>query len=320
MIQENRRNDHDVTNRVRVADPRAVEAAIRDILRPWADDEALKPLPPAFRLFTQLYTGRLPGYVGCDTCYHDAQHSLDCALACARLFDGHERTVRPEERLGARRGVLGVLIALFHDAGYVRRKSDTAENGAAYTLTHVSRSAAFLREHLPRLGYAEEARLGSDIVHFTGYEIALDQIPVRERKDRLLGYFLGTADLLAQTSDRCYLEKCRDFLFAEFTACGLAGELRIKGEMPTYARVEDLLSGTVDFNARMRMERLDGAFEGVHRYFAAHFGGRNAYQEALEDNLRRVARAARRGRFHQDLRRRPRPITREPLRAITRQR
>jgi hypothetical protein len=317
-MQKQRRNDHDVTNRVCVADPRAVQAAINEILSTWADAETRKPLPAAFRLFTQLYTGRLPGYVGCDTRYHDAQHSLDCALAYARLFDGHERSVKREERLGGRRGVLGVIIALFHDAGYVRHKRDTADNGAAYTLTHVSRSAAFLREHLPRLGYADEAELGSQIVHFTGYEMALDHIPVRARKDRLLGYFLGTADLLAQTADRCYLEKCRDFLFAEFTACGLAGEGSTSSRMPTYPRMEDLLGSTVDFNTRMRIERLDGAFEGVHRYFAAHFGGRNAYQEALDDNLRRVTQAARRGRFRQDLRRRPRAITREPLRAIAR--
>lgn len=317
-MQNNRRNDHDVTNRVCVANPRAVEKAIRAIFEDWATSELLRPLPAAFRLFTQLYTGRLPGYVGCDTRYHDAQHSLDCALAYARLFDGHERSVPPAEQLGAKRGVLGVLIALFHDAGYVRHKSDTAENGAAYTLTHVSRSARFLREHLPSLGYAKEATLAAHIVHFTGYEMALDTIPVHTRKHRLLGYFLGTADLLAQTADRCYLEKCRDFLFAEFAACGLAGEVTSSGGMPTYRKVEDLLSGTVDFNTRMRIERLDGAFEGVHRYFAAHFGGRNAYQEALDDNLRRVARVAKRGRFHQDLRRRPRPITREPLRAISR--
>lgn len=317
-MQEQRRNDHDVTNRIRVADPRAVLAAVTEILTPWTDSATRKPLPAAFRLFTQLYTGRLPGYVGCDTRYHDAQHSLDCALAYARLFDGHERSVDPAERLGGRRGVLGVIIALFHDAGYVRRKSDTASNGAAYTLTHVSRSAAFLREHLPRLGYAEDATLGGHIVHYTGYEMALDTIPVPARKDRLLGYFLGSADLLAQTSDRCYLEKCRDYLFAEFTVCGLAGEATSTQPAPVYRSVEDLLSGTVAFNARMREERLDGAFESVHRYFAAHFDGRNPYQEALDDNLRRISQAARRGRFQQDLRRRPRPITREPLRAIAR--
>jgi hypothetical protein len=39
---------------------------------------------------------------------------------------------------------------------------------------------------------------------------------------RRLGNMLGTADIIAQMADRCYLEKCRDRLFPEFVAGGLA--------------------------------------------------------------------------------------------------
>ena len=39
---------------------------------------------------------------------------------------------------------------------------------------------------------------------------------------RLLGNMLGSADIIAQMSDRCYLEKCRDRLFPEFVWGGLA--------------------------------------------------------------------------------------------------
>ena len=39
-----------------------------------------------FDIFTELYAGTLPGYVGCDTWYHDAQHSLDCTK---RIFRTH---------------------------------------------------------------------------------------------------------------------------------------------------------------------------------------------------------------------------------------
>lgn len=313
-----RRNDHDVTNTVCIAHPRSVERAVCELLR--SHDPALDtaPLRAGFELFTRLYTGRLPGYVGCDTNYHDAQHSLDCTLAYARLFDGHERAERPTGRLGLRRGVLGVLIALFHDAGYVRHKSDRATNGAEFTLVHVSRSAAFLREHLPALGFAEEAELAARIVHFTGYEMALDAIDVPARKDRLLGYFLGTADLMAQTADRCYPEKCRDYLYPEFERCGLAGAGRPEsGRTPIYRSVEHLLDDTVAFNRRMREERLDGAFEGAHRFYAAHFNGSNPYQDWLDDNLRRVA-AVTGGDYRRGLTRRPKAVTREPLRALLR--
>ncbi|MFX8895461.1 hypothetical protein ABTM96_20215, partial [Acinetobacter baumannii] len=78
--------------------------------------------------------------------------------------------------------------------------------------------------YLPRIGYEPEAAIAAHIVHYTGYEIALDRIEVSDPLDRTLGFIVGSADVLAQTSDRCYLEKCRDFLYREFEHCGMAGE------------------------------------------------------------------------------------------------
>jgi hypothetical protein len=211
-----RRNHYDVTGRVRISHPDDVRIAVCELLAELYPDADLAALRDAFRTFGRLYAGTLPGYAGCDTWYHDAQHSLDCALAMARLLDGHERSVPAAQKLGARRAVLGVLIALFHDAGYIRRRGDHAVNGAEFTLTHVHRSGEFLRDYLPKIGFGDDVRKARQIVHFTGYEIALDKIQVRDAKDRMLGFLLGSADVLAQTSDRCYLEKCRDFLFREF--------------------------------------------------------------------------------------------------------
>ena len=38
----------------------------------------------------------------------------------------------------------------------------------------------------------------------------------------LIGHILGTADLNAKMSDRCYLEKCLDRLYPKFVLDGLA--------------------------------------------------------------------------------------------------
>ena len=104
----------------------------------------LAPVRRAFTTFTRIYSGTLPGYHGCDTAYHDAQHSLDCTLAMARLLDGHERTAR-KNRLGPRRARIGVICALFHDVGYIRRLDEHQfRNGAELTLCHVTRSGEFL--------------------------------------------------------------------------------------------------------------------------------------------------------------------------------
>lgn len=306
-----RRNHYDVTNTVRISHPQDVCEAVCTLLRRTWPNVALAPVRDAFRTFGRLYAGTLPGYAGCDTWYHDAQHSLDCTLAMARLLDGHEHSVPPEQRLGERRAVLGVLIALFHDAGYIRRDHDSARNGAEFTLTHVHRSGEFLAEYLPRIGFAAEAKLARRVVHFTGYEVELDDIRVANAKDRMLGFLLGTADVLAQTSDRCYLEKCRDYLYREFEICGLAGD----GHDAIYGSARELLEKTVSYNHKLWRERLDGYFGGAHRYLDRHFGGSNPYTIAIEQHLERVAQLSRSRRLR-ELRNRPRCINATALKRI----
>jgi hypothetical protein len=304
-----------VTDRVHISHPSAVLEAVGGILAKRYPGLDMHALDHAFATFGQLYAGWLPGYYGCDTWYHDAQHSLDCTLAMARLLDGHDRSVSPERRLGPRRAVLGVIIALFHDAGYIRHAGDAASNGAEFTLTHVQRSGEFLRHYLPQVGYAAEAELASQVVHFTGYEVALDQIEVSGSLDRMLGFLLGTADVLAQTADRCYLEKCRDYLYREFELCGLAGAGREGGPKPAYRSVQDLLERTPDYNDKLWQERLDGYFGGAHRYLEAHFGGSNPYRSSVEANMARISAMIEEGSFD-GLTLRPQAVAARELRNI----
>lgn len=310
-----RRNQYDVTDSVRISHPDEVCRAVSRIFERCYPGIALRPLERSFQTFTRLYAGLLPGYLGCDTWYHDAQHSLDCTLAMARLIDGHERAVPAHQRLGARRAMLGLISALFHDAGYIRRRQDGARNGAEYTLSHVHRSGEFLKSFLPGIGFAAEAELASRMLHFTGYEVALDRIDVADPQDRTLGFLLGTADVLAQTSDRCYLEKCRDFLYREFEICGLAGSARPGQAQPYYGSVEDLLYKTPEFNHKLWQERLDGYFGGVYRHLETHFGGRDPYIGNIQLNLERV-RAMIAQRSFKALKLRPRAIAARELRHL----
>src|SRR6185369_14874071 len=128
-VMKERQRDFDVTNTVRISDPRAVGSEVCRLvgeLYPHAD---LAPLEIAFDTFTKMYSGIAPGYHGCDTWYHDAQHSLDCTLALARLLDGHERAATGAKgrrsALGERRVRLGIICALFHDVGYIRKLDET---------------------------------------------------------------------------------------------------------------------------------------------------------------------------------------------------
>lgn len=284
-----RRSDFDVTNTVQVSSPAAVLEAVQALYRPTWPKLAFAPLEQAFEHFERLFAGEVPGYFGVDTVYHDRQHTLDITLALARLIVGHERMQPEEARLGGERAVVGLIIGLFHDVGYLRRTDDTeSRNGAEFTATHVSRGARFLQEYLPVLGFKDWVPVASEIIHFTGYELPFARIEAKvpDKRDVMLGHLLGTADMIAQIADRCYLEKCRDRLYAEFVLGGVALPVAANGGRKVkYASGLDLLRQTPEFVAEVRAKRLDGEFHAVYHFLEALYGGRNPYMEAIDRNM-----------------------------------
>jgi hypothetical protein len=282
-----RLNQNDVTNRVNVENPAVVRDAIAALFAARYPGIDLSVLARVFEDIEALFEGRFPGYLACDTLYHDLRHTLDMTLAMARLIDGHERACAPDDRLGPRRAVLGVLIALLHDSGYLRRASEThVENGAVFTKVHVSRSADFIAAYLPRIGFGAEAPAASRLVHFTGYEMEIDDILVDDARDRLLGCLVGTADLIGQMSDRMYLEKCREFLYQEFVWGKIAREPLPDGrEIVRYASGEDLVLKTPSFYEHVARARIDKKLAGADRYAEAHFGSANPYQAEIDRNF-----------------------------------
>ena len=282
-----RRSDYDVTNTVRVSSTADVRDAVQQLFQQVFPEAAFDALWIAFHDFERLFNGTYGDYVGCDTVYHDRQHSLDITLAMARLLAGYELSSESEDRLGSERAVLGIIAALFHDAGYIRRQDEARwQNGAQFTRWHVSRSADFLRDYLPTLQLGDMSALATQLVHFTGYELDLDEIELDEPRDTTVGHLLGTADLLAQMADRCYLEKCRDRLYAEFVISGVAfGEVMQAQAPVTYASGIDLLRQTPDFWSQAVSARLNRKFNRVYRYVEVLFDGRNPYLEFINGNL-----------------------------------
>jgi hypothetical protein len=282
-----RLNQNDVTNRINVEDSLRVRDAVLALFAARYPGSDFTPLACAFDDFKALFEGNYPGYLACDTLYHDIRHTLDMSLAMARLIEGHDRSCADAERLGARRAMLGVLIALLHDCGYLKRSSESqVENGAVFTKVHVSRSADFISSYLPVLGFAAEAPTAARLVHFTGYEMEIDDIRVNDPKDRLLGCMVGTADLIGQMSDRMYLEKCREFLYKEFVFGSIARDTLPDGrEIVRYASPEDLVIKTPGFYEYVARARIDSKLGGVDRFVRAHFDGANPYQSEIDCNM-----------------------------------
>jgi len=281
-----RGNDYDVTAQINTTDPQIVNDEIDRIYLDLYPSAPTGQLDRAFRDLTRLYQGEFPGYRPCDTAYHDVQHVLDVTLAMARLIDGYERARIGTQPFGDSLFRLGVITALFHDIGYLRRVKDQMhKNGAEYTLTHVSRGSHFLKDYLPKIGMAEMADIAAELIHFTGYETPLGKINVPSPIYRLLGSMLGSADIIAQMSDRCYLEKCRDRLYPEFVAGGIAIKRNPEGvEQVVFASGEDLVIKTPGF-FRGATKRLDIDLGGCHSYAQQHFGGQNLYLEELNKNI-----------------------------------
>ena len=283
-----RRSDFDVTNRINVTDPVCVKLEIVRIYKSlYAVGEPVA-ISRAFDDAVALYRGLFPGYSRCDTEYHDLQHALEVTLAMARLLDGYERSRVEGPAIGARLFELGVVCALYHDIGYIRRANDTRHtNGAEYTPIHVSRGGRFLRDYLPKLGMEEFADVAGAILHFTGYETPVSEIRVPDPIYRLVGTLLGSADIIGQMSDRCYLEKCRDRLYPEFVAGGITVRRTEAGEEVVFASGEDLLRKTPGFY-KNASKRLDVDLGGAYQYAQAHFGGPNLYMDAVQQNIRFV--------------------------------
>jgi hypothetical protein len=88
-------------------------------------------------------------------------------------------------------------------------------------------------------------------------------------------------------ADRCYLEKCRDRLYPEFVAGGIARMRTEDGEVVVFESAEDLLRKTPSFYQNAT-RRLDVELDGAYRFAQTHFGGTNLYMDAVKQNIRFV--------------------------------
>jgi hypothetical protein len=282
-----RRNDHDVTDKIRTTDLKQVAGEVMRLYRGLYDGTPADALERAFADLERLYLGGHPEYNPCDTEYHDIQHVLDVTLAMARLMDGYERSRNGSPALPAACFALGVITALFHDFGYLRKKKDRRHRyGAEYTLTHVSRGSAHLKSYLPKIGLKKYARTGATLVHYTGYERPAESIPLNDMLMRRLGHMLGTADIIAQMADRCYLEKCRDRLYPEFVLGGLTKRKLPSGKTQIlFNSGDDLVHKTPGFYMNAA-KRLDLQLARAYEYAERHFKGQNLYLEEMQKNVR----------------------------------
>lgn len=255
------------------------EAVLEEVKNIFADSYPVGefwPVRRAFADFRLLYDGKYPGYGACRTHYHDTMHVTDATLAMARLIDGRNATGR---RLPARLAVLGLIAAVFHDAGFIQSVRDQKGTGAKYTLTHVDRSVRFVDHYFRKTRRpAADARAVERMIRCTDMALPLEKIKFSSPDERLAGKMLGSADLLGQMASRCYLERLR-ILYREFR----------EGHVQGYSSELELLRKTLGF-AKFIDKRLATTLGGVSAFTRAHFRrkyrlDRDLYREATDDQL-----------------------------------
>lgn len=267
-------NQTNLYDLVQMDSPEAVLDEVLIVLRLISPDYDVAPVTDAFMTTVNLYEGRYPGYQACNTGYHDLNHITDTFLVMARLIHG---AVIDGESFSDREIAIGLIAALLHDAGYIQEEHDNEGTGSKYTTIHVERSIAFFGAYGKQYDVSnEEIAAGQSMIHCTDLKVDISTIPFQSTVVEVLGKMLGSADLLAQMSDRKYLEKLL-FLYYEFK----------EGMVDGYESEVDILRKTVGFYDFIA-QRLETTLDGVDRFILPHLVARwdihvDLYHQAIQN-------------------------------------
>jgi hypothetical protein len=230
----------------------------------------------AFEDIERLFDGKYPGYRGCNTRYHDLNHTMQCFLVTARLMHGAfiNGIIFKENYV-----TLGLVSALMHDTGYIQSADDHTGTGGKYTLVHIERSVEFMERYFNKNDFSlRDYLFCRDCLKCTGVNVKIKEIQFESQEHEIVGEILGTADLIGQMADRNYLGKLT-FLYQEFE----------EGGVSIYSSELDFLKATPDF-WEFTQRRFATDYGNVDRYLRDHFRvlwglDRDLLKEVIERNM-----------------------------------
>jgi len=235
------------------------------------------------------FSGKYQDYQASDARYHDLEHTLQGTLCMARLLHGrHLADAKPV--VTQRMFELGLLAILLHDSGYLKKRDDIGGTGAKYTLTHVTRSVQFAEEFLEEKQIPiKEIRSVQHMIRCTGVNVDLARVPFQSELEKIIGFALGTADLLGQMAANDYVDKL-PVLFTEFDESMHFYE----GKMAltqSFSSADDLMRKTPDFWTKYVVSKINNEFWGLYRFLSQPYpNGTNDYLQRVEANIEKVRR------------------------------
>lgn len=226
----------------------------------------------------RFFAGTYPGFRASNTQYHNLKHTYSVALATARLL--HGLTCTHNKEISTQIIKQALYSAYFHDTGLLMKTSDKAISGAIYTQNHEERSITVMAQYL------ENSNISPDLIQECAAVIKCTDLTL-DPKDinfpspasKLAGYVLGSADILAQMADRCYLERL-PFLFQEHQDGGLKA----------HDSAMELMQNTTFFYHNIVTKRLEKTFTNTAQAMQEHFHTRwqindNLYYTNIRNNL-----------------------------------
>jgi hypothetical protein len=262
---------------VDLSNPQKVLAEIKNIVSRIHKDADEAFVEKIINETVDLFKGCYPGYRASNAKYHDLSHTLAVVLAMVRLMHGCSLEGHAFSPLNI---ILGLTAALFHDIGFIQLEDDCVGSGAKYTIGHEQRSIDFMRQYLSENQFSSEnIKDCSQAIQCTMLDVSPKTIGFRTPETESLGKMVGSADLVAQLSDRMYLEKLL-LLFKEIEEAALPG---IDSEL-------DLLRKTANFFELVAQKRLKNDFGNVAASMRSHFIhrwdiDRDLYAESILKNI-----------------------------------
>lgn len=269
--------------------PAQVEAEVQAAYLEMFPDADRAYIPKIFNWAVSWFAGKYLDYQPIDAHYHDLEHTLQGVLCMARLLRGRAAR-QAEPAVPQRMFELGMLAILLHDTGYLKRRGDVDGTGAKYTLTHVDRSIEFAKEFMGPAGFStQEIASVQNMIRCTGVNVKLEAIQFQNDEERIVGFSLGTADLLGQMAAEDYVDKLPT-LYSEFAEAARynAGKMKAGG---FFSSAEDLIQKTPLFWEKYVRAKISRDFLGLFQFLSDPYpDGPNYYIDKIEGNVARIRR------------------------------
>jgi hypothetical protein len=235
-----------------------------------------------------LFNGKTDGFLKCDMRYHNIIHTLQTIPPFIEIIDGWNKS-KSTPFVSKEYYILGIIAVILHDTGYIKCDDDTEGTGAKYTFTHVQRSIDFAGTYLPRIGLDDKSVVSiQNAIRCTGV-IFDNKVHFHSGEERIIGYALGTADLLGQMSATDYVDKL-PALYLEFEeAYGFEGLENLYGRGSTlFKDSRHLIENTPVFFEKVVMERFK-MMGSIYKYLTYHYNSNEIpYIKEIEKNIGKI--------------------------------